>query len=70
MEILRKKQGGNTEDDLSHMKKVVGYIRRHSVRQRASSASAATPVGRTPSKSSGRPFARAELMTSVPPSRT
>ena len=33
VEILGKKQGQYTEDDFSHMKKVVGYVRRHSAQR-------------------------------------
>jgi hypothetical protein len=31
--ILRKKDGELTEDDLAHMRKVVGYVRRHSAQR-------------------------------------
>lgn len=32
-EILEKKQGDYTDDDFEHMKKVVGYVHRHSARR-------------------------------------
>lgn len=33
VELLRKKQGEYTEDDLAHMRKVVGYVRRHTAQR-------------------------------------
>ena len=36
VEILRKKQGDYTDDDISHMKKVISYVHRHSAQRPAS----------------------------------
>lgn len=33
VEILRKKKGDLTEDDAAHMRKVVGYVKRHSAQR-------------------------------------
>lgn len=33
VEILRKKQSDYTDDDLSHMKKVISYVHRHSAQK-------------------------------------
>jgi hypothetical protein len=33
MEILQKKKGQYTNDDISHMKKVISYVRRHSAQR-------------------------------------
>ncbi|GAA4416507.1 DUF3140 domain-containing protein [Actinokineospora soli] len=33
VELLRKKAGDLTDDDLAHMRKVVGYVHRHSAQR-------------------------------------